>query len=84
MTIGPVGFVFAPYEMFNSQGVYIKENSICKTTFISTIADDQMGYMPDPFGFQIGCYESLTTRFVAGTGEELAQLFVDMLAQLQG
>ena len=84
MTIGPVGFVFAPYEMFNSQGVYIKENSICETTFISTIADDQMGYMPDPFGFQIGCYESLTTRFVAGTGEELAQLFVDMLAQLQG
>ena len=83
MTIGNVGFVFAPYEMFASQGVFIKENSVCPTTFISTCSGGSWGYMPDPLGIEIGCYEACITNFAPGTGEELAQLFVDTLAELQ-
>lgn len=82
MTIGDVGFVFAPYEMFNSQGAFIQENAACKTTFISTCSGGKWGYMPDALGFEIGCYESSITKFAPGIGEDLAQTFVDMLAQL--
>lgn len=83
MTIGNVGFIFAPYEMFSSQGRFIKENSVCDTTFISTCSGSSWGYMPDALGIEIGCYESCVTNFAPGTGEDLAQVFVDMLAQLQ-
>ena len=69
--------------MFASQGVLIKENSVCPTTFISTCSGCSWGYMPDPLGIEIGCYEACITNFAPGTGEELAQLFVDTLAELQ-
>lgn len=47
------------------------------------LAGGGWGYMPDPLGIQIGCYESCVTNFAPGTGEELAQAFVDMLAELR-
>jgi len=83
MTIGNVGFIFAPYEMFASQGVLIKEGSVCPTTFIATCAGGSWGYIPDPRGVEIGCYEACTTKFEYGTGEKLAQVFIDLLADLQ-
>ena len=83
MTIGNAGFIFAPYEMFASQGVLIKENSPCGTTFISSCSGGSWGYMPDARGIEIGCYEACITNFAPGTGEELAQVFVDMLKELR-
>ena len=84
MTIGNVGFIFAPYEMFASHGVMIKEGSVCPTTFISTCSGGSNGYIPDDRGVEIECYEACITSFEYGTGEKLAQLFIDTLAQLQG
>ena len=84
MTIGNVGFIFAPYEMFGSHGVMIKEGSVCPTTFISTCSGGSNGYIPDDRGVEIECYEACITSFEYGTGEKLAQLFIDTLAQLQG
>ena len=83
MTIGNVGFIFAPYEMFASHGVFIKENAVCPTTFISSCSGGSWGYIPDARGIEIGCYEACITNFAPGTGDELAQLFVDALAELQ-
>ena len=36
LSIGDLGMVFAPYEMFGTQGMYIKENAPCDMTFIIT------------------------------------------------
>ena len=83
MTIGNVGFIFAPYEMFGSHGVMIKEGSVCPTTFISTCSGGSNGYIPDDRGVEIECYEACITNFAPGTGAELAQLFIDTLADLQ-
>ena len=83
MTIGNVGFVFAPYEMFAANGVQIKEGSVCPTTFISTCSGGSWGYIPDPRGVEIGCYEACITKFEYGTGEKLAQTFIDILAEMQ-
>ena len=83
MTIGNVGFIFAPYEMFASHGVMIKEGSVCPTTFISTCSGGSNGYIPDDRGVEIECYEACITSFEYGTGEKLAQVFIDTLAELQ-
>ena len=81
MTIGNLGFIFAPYEMFGTQGKYIKENSPCDMTFIVTCSEGAKGYLPSKLGIEIGCYESCVTLFAPGTAEKLAQQFVEMLSR---
>ena len=83
MTLGQLGFIFAPYEMFGTQGVYVKEHSPCDMTFIVTCSEGAKGYMPSRLGIEIGCYESCVTQFAPGTAENLAKDFVAMLAEMQ-
>ena len=83
MTIGKLGFIFAPYEMFGTQGMFIKEHSPCDMTFIVTCSEGHKGYMPSHLGVQIGCYESCVTMFAPGTAENLADDFVNMLQEMQ-
>ena len=83
MTIGNLGFIFAPYEMFGTQGMFIKEHAPCDMTFIITCAESHCGYMPSRLGVEIGCYESCVTMFTPGTAESLAEEFVTMLQDMQ-
>ena len=83
MTIGNLGFAFAPYEMFGTQGMYIKENSPFETTFIVTCSEGAKGYLPSKLGVEIGCYESCVTEYEYGTAEKLADDFVNMLKEMQ-
>ena len=83
MTIGNLGFAIAPYEMFGTQGMYIKENSPCAATFIITCSEGAMGYLPSELGVQIGTYESCVTEFEYGTAEKLADDFVNMLTEMK-
>ena len=83
MTIGNLGFAIAPYEMFGTQGMYIKENAPCDTTFIITCSEGAMGYLPSQLGVEIGCYESCVSQFEYGTAEKLADDFVNMLKEMQ-
>ena len=81
-SIGDLGFVTAPYEMFDKQGVTIKEGSPFAATFVVTCANDGIGYIPDRQGFEINCYEANNGKFVPGTGEILADEYVKMLESL--
>ena len=83
MTIGRLGFIFAPYEMFGTQGMYVKENSPCDMTFVVSCSEGSKGYLPSRLGIQIGCYESCVTQFAPGTAEKLAEDFVSMLNDMQ-
>lgn len=83
MTIGKLGLVFAPYEMFGAQGRFIKAQSPCDMTFIITCSEGHKGYMPSRLGVEIGCYESCVTMFTPGTAEKLADDFVEMLQKMQ-
>ena len=83
MTIGKLGFIFAPYEMFGTQGMYVKENSPCDMTFVVSCSEGSKGYLPSRLGIQIGCYESCVTQFAPGTAEKLAEDFVSMLNDMQ-
>ncbi len=82
VTIGDVGFIGAPYEMFDTNGMEIKTGSPFAMTIISTLTNGGDGYIPSALGFKNGGYSTDISRFEAGTGEKLVAEFVAMLEQL--
>ncbi len=84
LSFGDVSFVVAPYEMFDTQGMFIKDNTPFKMTFIMGYANGMNYYIPSELSFEHGCYEVDNGWFVKGTGEELANLYVKMLNDLHG
>lgn len=83
LALGDVSFIFAPYEMFGSSGMYIKENSPYPMTFVITCSEGAEGYLPTLKGWEIGSYESHVTKFERGTAEKLAEEYVAMLTDLK-
>lgn len=86
LSIGDFAFVAAPYEMFDSNGRYIKDNSPFEMTFVATIGYYGVGYIPDYDGYEyegVGLsYEGDECRYVRGTGEKLAEKYVEMLNEI--
>lgn len=82
LSFGDVAFIFAPYEMYDTQGVFIKENSPYDMTFISTCANEGFSYIPDEAGYDNNSYEANSGYFVRGTAEALAKEYVTLLEQI--
>ncbi len=82
IAIGDISFITAPYEMFDTNGMYIKENTPFEMTFVVTYCNGHESYIPSQLGFDNGCYEKDNGYFVAGTGEKLAELYVETLNEL--
>ena len=83
LRVGDLGFISAPYEMFCSNGKYIKEHSPFKMTFVVSCSNDSYDYMADDTTFNYDVYEVNTRRYGRGTAEKLAKHFVDMLTELK-
>lgn len=83
LAIGDISFIFAPYEMFGVQGMYIKENSPYPMTFVITCAEGAEGYLPSQLGWEMGTYESQVSKFERGSAEKLADEFVAMLTEMK-
>lgn len=81
-SIGEVAFVAAPYDMFDENGKYIKDNSPFKMTFVTTYCNDHVGFIASNEGFDSDSFEANIGYFVKGTGEILAEEYVKMLKQL--
>jgi len=82
--IGDLAIVHAPYEMFSNSSLYIKENSAFgAATLIATMSNKGWGYFPTKEAYAYGCYESFGAMFVSGVAEDIADEYVDMLAQLK-
>ena len=82
LSIGNVGFVMTPYEMFDTNGMEIKTGSPFPMTFVLTCTNDSLVYVPSALGYQIGGYEVHQARLVPGSGEELAQQYIIMLQEV--
>ena len=80
--MGDIGFVTAPYEMFDEQGMTIREGSPFTATFVITCSNDAIGYIPNREGFEINCYEANNGKFMPGMGETLAEEYVKMLQSI--
>lgn len=79
VSIGDISFATAPYEMFDTNAQYIKNNSDSKMTFILEITNGGYGYFPSEKAFDYGCYEADTARYEKGSAEKIATKLVSML-----
>lgn len=78
-----MSFVTMPYEAFAAHGVYVKENSPFPMTMVFSCANGGHNYIPTREAYEYGCYESFTSIFAKGTGEDAAEKLVQMLNSLQ-
>ena len=77
---GDLGFAGAPYEMFDINGIQIRQASPYKMTFISAYTGGRNGYVAHAEGYEHGAYEAQWGTMVApGSGEEFANELVRML-----
>lgn len=83
LSVGGWGMAVAPYEMFGTQGTYIKDNSPFAVTTILGYAYPHVGYIPDERAYAYGCYESQTSKFVTGTAEILADKYLSLLNSIK-
>lgn len=80
--IGGIGMAFLPYEVFDTNGMYIRKVSPFDMTLIFSCANGGFNYIPSREGFAHGCYEADMCRHAPGTAEEAADLVVSMLHNL--
>lgn len=78
------GVVMVPFEMFDTNGDFIRENSPFAMTFVYCYSNAHHGYIPSALGYEYTCYESDIGRFEAGTAEDIADTLVAMLTELKG
>ena len=84
LTVGDLAFAMAPYEMYDTNGVEIKQGSPFKMTFVLTLANqNSIGYLPTKLNFEHGGYAVDICRFVPGVGEVLSEAYVKMLNELK-
>ena len=83
IAVGDVAFVGAEYEMFDTNGMEIREQSPFAMTFICCYCNGRNGYIPSAIGFEKGCYEMDNGYFVPGTGETMVEEYVKMLNGLK-
>ena len=81
ISFGDIAFVAAPYEMFDTNGMEIKDGSPFKTTFVLTNAGGANAYVPAIGIVENGGYEVYTTKYVFGTAEMFVGEFLDMLKE---
>jgi len=89
--IGDLAFVSAPYEMFDTNGMEIKNGSPFAMTFINSLStlgsntsySGHIGYIPSALGYANGGYSADISYVAAGTGENLVADFLEMLEGLK-
>ena len=85
VAIGDVAIVGVPAEYFTSLGVDIKKRSPFKHTYIASLSNDWIGYLPDREGHRLGGYQTWTglhSYAEPGTGERVADEAVEILNEL--
>ena len=81
--IGGFAFVTSPFETFAAHGLYVKEHSPMDMTMVFSCANQYHSYVPTADAYEYGCYESYTSYFAAGTGEELQKELVQLLEKVK-
>ncbi len=80
ITLGELGLVALPGEVFVEHGLRLKEDSPHRLTAIIGLANDHLGYLPTRQAFELGGYEtwrSPTSWTRPGAGEELVQAVLE-------
>ncbi|MBO5836583.1 MAG: hypothetical protein J6Q92_01675 [Oscillospiraceae bacterium] len=73
---GDFGYITAPSETFQSNGIHVRDNSPWKYTFYAQISNGGgYGYIPDSltFDYTNGAYERGPSKTLKGDGEAIAE-----------
>ena len=81
VSIGDIAFTAAPYEMFDTNGVEIRNASPFEMTFTCSYTNGHMGYIPSAQAYPHGAYEVFVCKYRPGSGEEFAAEIVRLLNQ---
>ncbi len=83
VAFGDFAFITVPYEMFDNNGMQVKEASPFKMTFVLTNSDGDYAYMPSYEAWtEYGGYETEATYFDVGVAEGVVAQYNDMLGRL--
>jgi hypothetical protein len=74
---------FLPGEIFVELGMSIKNASPFPNTLVIELANSSPAYVPTIRAFANGDYETVNSRLVPGSGEQMVQAAVKMLHSLK-
>lgn len=83
ISCGDIAFYTSPFEQFDSDGKYIRDNSPFKMTFSCAYSNGINGYLPSSAAYLHGEYEVYSTPFVYGTADQLNETSVGLLKALK-
>jgi len=83
ISFGDVAFLAVPYEMFDTNAKYVRENSPYKMTIVSSCTNGHYSYVPSAYGYIHGCYEADTAMLKPGSGEKFAYTMMHMLKDMK-
>ena len=83
-SFGDVAGIVVPYEMFDTSGMAIKEQSPFAKTFIAGYAyPGYQGYMPTELAWENGGYEVETSNYGPGNAEKLVDAYLALLEEMK-
>ena len=68
-SMGDFACVTAPFEIFDTNAMAVREASQFRMTFYASCANRSLGYLPTPYAFPFNAYEARITKFPQGTAE---------------
>ncbi len=77
-----LAWVGLPGEVFAELGLAIKQRSPFPDTFVISLANENVGYVPDRRSYWEGHYEPESARCAPGSGERLVEVAWKLLAEL--
>lgn len=77
-----LAWVGLPGEVFTELGMAIKQRSPFPHTFVVSLANENIGYVPDRRSYLEGNYEPESARCAPGSGEKLVEAAVKLLAEV--
>ena len=82
-SVGDVAFTTAPFETFDTNEVYVRENSKFKMTVHASVTNDWQSYLPTPESFSWEYrYEVRVTQYPQGMAETVADQLLEMLNRI--
>lgn len=98
ISIGDVAFSCHQYEMFDTNGMELKQGTVGNAnypaedqmenpyamTVVTTMAKGTKEYIPSKYGYEYGGYEQGVSKFAAGSGELLVTSYLEILNELYG
>ncbi len=79
ISFGDLAFATTPYEMFDTNGMEVKEGSPFKMTFMCSCTNGSWSYIAADHAYENGGYEVYNCKFVRGTGEAVVAKLLGLL-----